>query len=79
MEGYVSYEVVEACIGSYFEMAPAGARATTPSPIRAGGSDDSFTLAICHREGERVVIDCIREVTPAVLARAGHHRLCERD
>jgi hypothetical protein len=30
----------------------------------SGGSADSFTLAIGHREGERVVIDAIREIVP---------------
>ena len=76
LEGYVALEVVEACIGNYFEMAPApGARATTPSPIRAGGSDDSFHAehlpsrwrACRHRLHSRG--------QAAVLARAGHHRL----
>jgi hypothetical protein len=30
----------------------------------SGGSSDSFTLAISHRDGERFVIDAIREVKP---------------
>ena len=30
----------------------------------SGGSSDSMTLAICHREGERVVVDCVRERRP---------------
>ena len=73
LESYVAYEVVEACIGSYFEMAPARSTSYYAFTDPSGGSDDSFTLAICHRDGERVVIDCIREVKTSVLARAGHH------
>jgi hypothetical protein len=30
----------------------------------SGGSSDSMTLAICHRDGDRVVLDLIREVRP---------------
>ncbi len=30
----------------------------------SGGSADSFTLAICHREDERAVLDLIRETQP---------------
>jgi hypothetical protein len=64
LEGYVAYEVVEGCVGSYFEMAPARSVSYYAFTDPSGGSDDSFTLAISHREGERVVIDCIREVHP---------------
>jgi hypothetical protein len=64
LEGYVAFEVVEACVGSYFEMAPARSTSYYAFTDPSGGSDDSFTLAISHRDGERVVIDCIREVRP---------------
>ena len=30
----------------------------------SGGSSDSFTLAICHREGDTGILDLIREVKP---------------
>ena len=30
----------------------------------SGGSSDSFTLAISHREGERIIIDAVRDVRP---------------
>ena len=65
LETFVPYEVVASCIGDHIEMAPLTDNApyfafTDPS----GGSSDSFTLAIGHRDGERVVIDCIREVVP---------------
>ena len=64
LESYVSYEVVQSCIGSYFEMAPARSVSYYAFTDPSGGSDDSFTLAISHRDGERVVIDSIREVRP---------------
>jgi hypothetical protein len=30
----------------------------------SGGSSDSFTLAIAHRDGDRAVLDCVREYPP---------------
>jgi hypothetical protein len=30
----------------------------------SGGSADSFTMAIAHRDGERVVVDAIRRDSP---------------
>ena len=68
LEGYVAYEVVEACIGSYFEMAPARSTSYYAFTDPSGGSDDSLSRSrIVHRDGERVVIDCIREVNPPFL------------
>jgi hypothetical protein len=64
IETFVPYEVVQACIGDHNEMAP------LPNPTYhafvdpSGGSADSFTLAVSHRDGERIVIDATREVKP---------------
>jgi hypothetical protein len=64
IETFVPYEVVQACIGDHNEMAP------LPNPTYhafvdpSGGSADSFTLAISHRDGERFIIDAIREIRP---------------
>ncbi|CCE97207.1 conserved hypothetical protein [Sinorhizobium fredii HH103] len=65
IEDFVSLEVVEACVSP-------GVRERPPlSNIRyrafvdpSGGSNDSMTLAIGHREGERVILDCMRERKP---------------
>jgi hypothetical protein len=65
LESYVSFEVVQSCIGSYFEMVPAQRTSYYAFVDPAGGSGgDSFSAAICHRDHDRVVIDCIREVKP---------------
>lgn len=66
IESYVSAEVVDACVDHGVRERP---------PVRyhryfsfvdvAGGSgQDSFTLAVAHREGGTVVVDAIREVRP---------------
>jgi hypothetical protein len=65
LEAFVPYEVVAACIGDHIEMAPL----TDQAPYFAfvdpsGGSADSFTCAIGHRDGERVVVDATREIAP---------------
>ena len=64
LESYIALEVVESCVGSYYEMAPAASVRYCGFTDPSGGSDDSFTLSIAHRDGERVIIDCIREVKP---------------
>ncbi len=54
---------MKGCVGDYFEQAPAGCRYgafVDPS----GGSADAFTMAIGHRDGDRIVIDATRETKP---------------
>jgi hypothetical protein len=62
--GFVSFEVVQACVGDHFEMAPLNGKHYSAFVDPSGGSSDSFTLAIGHREEARVAIDAIREVRP---------------
>jgi hypothetical protein len=65
VESYISRDVVDAAIvpGRHELRRTDGARYVAfvdPS----GGSSDAMTLAICHREGERVVLDVVRERRP---------------
>jgi hypothetical protein len=64
IETFVSYEIVQACVGDHVEMAPLDALSYCAFVDPSGGSADSFTLAISHADGERVVIDAVREITP---------------
>jgi hypothetical protein len=64
IEGFVPIEVVESCVGDYTERAPLQQHHYFAFTDPSGGSADSFTLAIAHKEGERVVIDAVREVKP---------------
>ena len=62
---FVSFEVVDGCVDSDAVERPPETRFryfgfTDPS----GGSSDSMTLAIGHREGTQVIIDAVREVRP---------------
>ncbi|TCZ65595.1 hypothetical protein EXY23_05140 [Roseicella aquatilis] len=62
---FVSREVVDACIvpGRHELPRVSGVRYVAfvdPS----GGSADAMTLGIAHAEGDRVLLDCVREVRP---------------
>lgn len=64
ISSFVSFEIVSACVGDYVERAPIGNLKYGAFVDPSGGSADSFTLAISHREGDRIIIDCIREMRP---------------
>lgn len=64
IETFVPYEVVQACVGDHVEMAPISKQHYSAFVDPSGGSADSFTMAISHRDGERVVVDATREVRP---------------
>jgi hypothetical protein len=64
LEGFVSLETIEACVGDYHEIPPATATTYYAFTDPSSGANDSFTLAIARRDGKRVVVDCIREMKP---------------
>ena len=62
---FVPRDVVRACtIPGRVEMLPERARNYLAFVDPSGGSSDSMTLAIAHREGEQAVLDALREVRP---------------
>ncbi len=64
VEPFLSPEVIDAArVRERFELPPAG-HAYVAFVDPSGGSQDSFTLAIAHAEGERAVLDVVREVRP---------------
>lgn len=64
IESFVPFEVVQGCVGDHVEMAPLSTRRYSAFVDPSGGSADSFTMAVSHRDGEMVIIDAIREVKP---------------
>jgi hypothetical protein len=65
LEAFVSREVVEAAvIAGRHELSPVSSTRYHAFTDPSGGSADSMTLAVCHRDGERVILDCVREVRP---------------
>jgi hypothetical protein len=67
IEGFVSLEVVEACVSGYHELGPRSDVTYRGFIDPSGGSEDSMTLAIAHKTPkpeEMIVIDVIREARP---------------
>jgi hypothetical protein len=63
VQQFVSREVVEGCVSRHvFERQPIGSMQYHAFVDPSGGSSDSMTLAISHREQNgTIVIDCLRE------------------
>ena len=65
IEGFVTLDVVEACIGDYHEQMPVSGVRYSAFTDPSGGSSDSMTLAITHRDKDQIaVIDAVRERRP---------------
>jgi hypothetical protein len=67
IEGFVSLEVVEACVGGYHEMGPVSGTFYRAFVDPSGGSEDSMTMAIAHKTRtpeEQIVIDAVRKAHP---------------
>jgi Terminase large subunit, T4likevirus-type, N-terminal len=66
IDAFVSLEAVEACVSHrVFERGPLPGVRHTAFVDPSGGSADSFTMAVVHRQKDgRVVVDCIRECAP---------------
>jgi hypothetical protein len=77
LESYVALEVVEACIGSYFELPPAASTRYSAFVDPSSGAADSFSLAISHREGDRIFIDLAYEKVPPFSPEAAIAELCD--
>jgi hypothetical protein len=68
LEAFVSREVIEACVGDYFELTPEAGRSYYAYVDPAGDSGgDSFACAISHRDGNGVVVDLVRERRPPFM------------
>jgi hypothetical protein len=67
VEGFVTLEVVESCVGSRREMLPVAGVTYHAFVDPSGGSEDAMTLAIAHKTtgpDGRVIVDAVREVRP---------------
>ena len=64
IEAFISREAIEACVEPGRRELPPTSYTHQAFVDPSGGSQDSMTLAIGHREDDRIVIDCIRERKP---------------
>ena len=65
LESFVSREAIDdAVVLGRRELPPTSDRTYRAFVDPSGGSSDSMTLAIAHADGDRAVLDAVREVTP---------------
>ena len=65
VERFITREAVQKCVSlSVHERAPVRAHSYTAFVDPSGGSSDSMTLAIAHKEGETEILDAVRERKP---------------
>jgi hypothetical protein len=65
LEQFLSLDVVRSCVeAGVFERPPVWGITYAGFVDPSGGSSDSFTAAIAHREGDRLVLDAVREIRP---------------
>ncbi|TGT42623.1 hypothetical protein [Mesorhizobium sp. M8A.F.Ca.ET.165.01.1.1] len=65
VEQFVSLDVVEACVPPGVVELPYEAKNSYVAfADSSGGSNDSYTLAIAHRDGKRAILDAVRERKP---------------
>ena len=64
VEGFISREIVEACVSNYRELSPEPATTYHMFIDAASGvkDGDSYAAAIAHRAGDLIIIDALREV-----------------
>jgi hypothetical protein len=77
IEGFVTREVVEACIDrGVFERPFDRSKSYVAFVDPSGGASDAFTLAISHTEGKTQVLDVIREKKPPFSPEAVVDEFC---
>jgi hypothetical protein len=78
VEGFVSREAVEAVISlGVYERAPLSNTKYIAFVDPSGGSADSMTLAVGHREGQVALLDAIRERRPPFSPEAVVSEFCD--
>jgi len=66
IESFVGIDAVRACIesGTRERLPERRNRYTAFCDVAGGSGQDSYTLAIAHRDGDTTILDCIREAKP---------------
>jgi hypothetical protein len=65
IDAFVSREVIaDAIVRNRRELSPVAGLQYCGFCDPSGGSSDSMTLAVAHRGGDKVVLDCVREARP---------------
>jgi hypothetical protein len=77
IEAFVTREAAEACvIDGRFELPPMDSVHYSAFCDPSGGGADSMTLAIAHKEGDRAILDAVREFKPPFSPESVVSELC---
>jgi hypothetical protein len=77
LSAWIVRDALMACVSPHiFERAPQAGVRYGAFVDPSGGSSDSFTLAIGHREGHKAVIDAVREIIPPFSPEASVYEFC---
>jgi hypothetical protein len=75
---WITRDALMACVSpGIHERAPNSRKNYTAGVDPSGGSSDSFTLAICHKEDDTVILDCVREIRAPFSPEAATKELAE--
>jgi hypothetical protein len=61
---FLDSDALEECVEDRRELQPADGLTYVAFTDPSGGGRDAFTVAVAHRDGERVIVDCVRAWTP---------------
>jgi hypothetical protein len=61
---FLDSDALEQCVADRRELQPADGLSYVAFTDPSGGGRDAFTVAIAHRDGERVIVDCVRAWVP---------------
>jgi hypothetical protein len=78
IEAFISREAVEACVAPVHELAAASGINYSAGIDPSGGSSDSMTLAIAHKDkNNQIILDCVRERRPPFSPTSVVHEFVE--
>ena len=66
VEGFISRDIVERCVGTHIELPPYPSVHYRCSVDPASGvpHGDSFAMVICHKQEGQIIVDVVREIRP---------------
>jgi hypothetical protein len=64
IDSFISIEVVESCVGDFYEIPPSHRWGYFLFIDSSGNREDSFCCAIAHKDGGKIIVDGVREWRP---------------
>jgi hypothetical protein len=64
IDSFIGIEVVESCVGDFYEIPPSHRWGYFLFIDSSGNREDSFCIAIAHKDGDKIIVDLVREWRP---------------